>query len=154
MERIVQTGRRFRKKNFCSFLQCSFKPNQYSAFNCFFTHQPTRGVFRLRLYCKKERKKIGLLCISTNTTWNFFQPFSTLFVYFKPFSVTSRLKSLKNVWKWTKKHIYSIFVYSSKLVKVYFLQSQLILIVQEIRKTLVNNLMNISSIQGALVLLL
>ena len=36
--------------------------------------------------------------------WNtFFQPFSTFFVHFKPFSVISRLKSKKNVWKWTKK---------------------------------------------------
>ena len=32
----------------------------------------------------------------------FFQPFTT-FVHFKPFSVISRLKSTKNVWKRTKK---------------------------------------------------
>ena len=42
----------------------------------------------------------------------FFQPFSTFFVHFKPFSVISRLKSTKNIWKWTKKK--RCFVYSSK----------------------------------------
>ena len=30
-----------------------------------------------------------------------FQPFSAFFLHFKPFSVISRLKSTKNVWKWT-----------------------------------------------------
>ena len=36
--------------------------------------------------------------------WNiFFSSFSTFFVHFKAFSVISRLKSTKNVWKWTKK---------------------------------------------------
>ena len=43
----------------------------------------------------------------------FFSSFSTFFVIFKAFSVISRLKSLKNDWKWTKK---CGFVYSSKLV--------------------------------------
>ena len=33
----------------------------------------------------------------------FFQMFSTFFVHFRAFSVISRLKSTKNVWKWTKK---------------------------------------------------
>ena len=32
----------------------------------------------------------------------FFLPFSTFFVHFEPFSVISRLKSTKNVWKETK----------------------------------------------------
>ena len=50
-----------------------------------------------------------VLCILTRfqvlaapESWSnyFFQPFSTFFVDFKPFSV---LKSTKNVWKWTKK---------------------------------------------------
>ena len=52
-----------------------------------------------------------VLCILTS----FFSRFSTFFVRFKAFSVISRLKSLKNVWKWTKK---CGFVYSSKLVNV------------------------------------
>ena len=42
--------------------------------------------------------------------WNtFFQPFSTFFVHFKPFSVILRLKSTKNIWKWTKKHVFFKF---------------------------------------------
>ena len=43
----------------------------------------------------------------------FFQPFSTFFVHFNPFSVISHLKSTKNVWKRTKK---TFFFFSSKLV--------------------------------------
>ena len=52
-----------------------------------------------------------MLCILTSfrvlrapKSWlkHFFQPFSTFFVHFKLFSVISRLKSIKNVWKWTK----------------------------------------------------
>ena len=53
-----------------------------------------------------------LLCILTSfwvlrapKSWSnyFFQLFSTFFVHFKPFSVISRLKSTKNIWKRTKK---------------------------------------------------
>ena len=36
----------------------------------------------------------------------FFEPFSTFFVHFKPFSVISHLKSRKNIWKWTKNSIF------------------------------------------------
>ena len=52
-----------------------------------------------------------MLCISTRfwvlhapKSWSnyFFQPFSTFFAHFKPFSVISRLKSTKNIWKRTK----------------------------------------------------
>ena len=43
----------------------------------------------------------------------FFSHFLTSFVHFKAFSVISQLKSLKNLWKWTKK---CVFVYSSKPV--------------------------------------
>ena len=46
----------------------------------------------------------------------FFQPFSTFFVDFKPFSVISRLKSTKNIWKWTKNICSSKLVEKQKLV--------------------------------------
>ena len=46
----------------------------------------------------------------------FFSCFSTFFVHFKAFSVISRLKSLKNVWTWTKNYSYSKLVDMQKLV--------------------------------------
>ena len=70
----------------------------------------------------KTIQKDGLLCISTSfwvlrapKSWSkhFCQPFSNFVVHFKAFTVISRLKSTKNVWKRTKKRD---FVYSSKLV--------------------------------------
>ena len=43
-------------------------------------------------------------CVHPKAGWTtFVQLFSTFFVPFKPFSVISRLKSTKKVWKWTKK---------------------------------------------------
>ena len=43
-----------------------------------------------------------VLCAPEIWLKHFFQPFSTFFLLFKPFSVISRLKSLKNIWKWGK----------------------------------------------------
>ena len=73
----------------------------------------------LRVLGKKRRVNFTknwfmpyLLCISTSfwvlyalKSWSkhFFSCCSTFFVHFKAFSVISRLKSTKNVWKWTKK---------------------------------------------------
>ena len=54
-----------------------------------------------------------MFCILTNfqvleapeSWWNyFFKAVFNLFVDFKPFSVISRLKSTKNVWKWKKNY--------------------------------------------------
>ena len=54
-----------------------------------------------------------VLCISTCSTLKLvdllFQPFSTFIVDFKPFLVISRLKSTKNVSKWTKINMFFFF---------------------------------------------
>ena len=56
--------------------------------------------------------------LRTPKSWlNYFvQPFSNFFAHFKTFSMISRLKTTKHDWKWTKKHVFSINAYSSKLV--------------------------------------
>ena len=57
----------------------------------------------VRFMCSYYLNTKHLLCISNY----FFQPFSTFFQHFKPFSVISRLKSTKNVSKRTKKRFLS-----------------------------------------------
>ena len=58
---------------------------------------------------------LGAACTQKLVETFFSAVFLTFFVHFKAFSVISRLISLKNVQKWTKKHG---FVYSSKLVDI------------------------------------
>ena len=59
-----------------------------------------------------------LLCISTSFLVQrtrklvelLFSAVLNLFCSFKPFSVISRLKLTKNVWKWTKKHMFCLLL--------------------------------------------
>ena len=70
----------------------------------------------LRADIKEKKKEVHPCCVFWPAFWccahpkagqnTFFQPFSTFFVYLKPFSVISRLKSRKTVWKWTWSYIY------------------------------------------------
>ena len=47
----------------------------------------------------------------------FFQPFSTFFVHFKPFSVISGLKWLKSIWKWTIKNVFCLLLKADRHAK-------------------------------------
>ena len=69
----------------------------------------TRLVFPLRAKGVRSVLYFCQLLGAAKAGWTtFFQPFSTFFVCFKPFSVISRLKSTKNVWKRTKKQFLSM----------------------------------------------